>query len=161
MIYMGMDPGVLGVRDRGPKSKAKPSTWVRLDGNDWTATTCDLPHGEVWLPGGPAIFVAEQADFRAHVNPRDILDLVHTAAWTVGAMIPVCRVSTLISVVAWKDWIQRGGARVKKSVFVQRLRDDHNVSEHWSDDAVEALGLALYAAGVLGGKGRPVLDFRM
>lgn len=87
-----------------------------------------------WFVGGPR-------------RARGIGVLALTAGMQAATLTERAGLSSFdVAPVAWKDKIFRGGSRIAKKVFLNRLRAglcaDLEVEKHWTDDEVEAAALA-------------------
>lgn len=109
-------------------------------------------------PAGPYVVVCERPEIRDlrkgqkfKIDPRSILTLGLTAGEQMAdaAHRGPC-VERVWLTVSWKDLLYRGGSRIPKEVAIARLRRDLRLGNEYSDDEVDANGIALAYARKVG-----------
>jgi hypothetical protein len=132
MIVIGLDPGSVpgyAVADRSTMRVLSTSRWM-------------VPQAiEV------GCIVTEDVWFGGKGTPATISKL----AFTCGRQLEQLHESHpsadmhRVPVAAWKDAAIFGGGRLRKDLFIARLRIQLRLGADVSDDCVEAAGIALYA----------------
>jgi hypothetical protein len=129
---------------------AKPGYAVLYPGGQLVTSTSPIePRGEFGV-------VVERPAIRrgapGKINPQSVVTLAFTSGRQFAELYsrPGCRSRTELSVDEWKGALYRGGGRIKKEVFTERLRRDLDL-KYCTADEVDAAGIA-WALCALKGK---------